>query len=129
MENKDKAQGIESYIAQFPRNIQIKLNAIRACIHTAAPQATELIAYNMPTFKYHGNLVHFAAYPHHIGFYPTPSALIAFNSEVCAYKNGKGSIQFPHDKALPLALISKIVTFRVNENISKTQLKTKKTKK
>ena len=111
-----KKSTIDEYIAAFPIDIQKKLQQIRATIKKAAPEAEETISYAIPTFKLHGNLVHFAAFKNHIGFYPTPRGIEAFKKELSAYEGGKGTIQFPLDKALPLSLIGKIVKFRVRHN-------------
>ncbi len=92
---------------------------VRETIRASAPQAEETIKYGIPTFTLHGNLVHFGAYKHHIGFYPAPSGIEAFKKELSVYKCAKGSVQFPVDKPLPLTLITKIVKFRVKENLSK----------
>lgn len=116
---------IDAYIAQFPPETQILLQQMRATIQEAAPEATEAFSYQMPTFKLHGNLVHFAAFKKHIGFYPVPSGLEAFKEELSAYKGGKGSVQFPLDQPLPLALVTKIVKFRVAENLAKAAKKKK----
>ncbi|MBT3337332.1 MAG: hypothetical protein HN855_08810 [Anaerolineae bacterium] len=118
---------IDAYIAQFSPEMQTLLHQMRATIQEAAPEATEAFSYQMPTFKLHGNLVHFAAFKKHIGFYPVPSGLETFKEELSAYKGGKGSVQFPLDQPLPLALVTKIVKFRVAENLAKAAAK-KKTK-
>jgi uncharacterized protein YdhG (YjbR/CyaY superfamily) len=110
---------IDEYIAQCPEEVQPLLRQIRAVIKEAAPQATEKISYQMPTFFLKGNLVHFAAYKRHIGFYPTPSGIEAFKEEIAAYEWAKGSVQFPLDKPLPYDLIRRIVEFRVEENAKK----------
>ena len=110
---------IDEYITRFPFNTQQKLREMRAAIKKAAPEAEEKISYRMPTFTFKGTLVHFAGYMNHIGFYPTPSGIEAFKKELAIFKSGKGSIQFPIDKPLPLGLITKIVTFRVKENMYK----------
>jgi uncharacterized protein YdhG (YjbR/CyaY superfamily) len=110
---------IDAYIAQFPEETQALLKQIRETIHAAAPDATEAISYQMPTFKLHGNLVHFAAYKNHIGFYPVPSGIEAFKDDLSVYKQGKGSVQFPLDEPLPLDLITRIVKFRAEENLAK----------
>lgn len=110
---------IDEYIAQFPADVGEKLQKLRAVIKEAAPEATEKISYQMPTFYLNGNLVHFAAYAHHIGFYPVPSGIEAFKEELSAYKGAKGSVQFPLDKPLPYELISRIVKFRAEENMKK----------
>ena len=108
---------IDEYIMGFPEDIQEKLETLRATIWKAAPDAEEIISYAMPTFKLNGNLVHFAAYQNHVGFYPVPSGMKEFEKELSVYKSGKGSAQFPHDQPLPLALVTKIVKFRVKENL------------
>jgi uncharacterized protein YdhG (YjbR/CyaY superfamily) len=107
---------IDRYIETFSPDVQEKLKEIRAIIKEAAPTATEKFSYQMPTFYLEGNLVHFAAYARHIGFYPTPSGIENFQGELDRYKNAKGSVQFPLDEPLPVALIKKIVEFRVEEN-------------
>ena len=108
---------IDEYIKGWPKDIQAKLQAMRETIQKAAPEAEEAISYAMPTFKLNGNLVHFAAYQNHVGFYPVPSGMKEFEKELSVYKSGKGSAQFPHDQPLPLALVTKIVKFRVKENL------------
>jgi len=117
------ANNIDEYIHSFPEEIQILLEQIRATIRQAAPEAEEAIKYAMPTFVLNGNLVHFAAFKHHIGFYPVPSGIEAFKEELSVYKGAKGSVQFPLDQPMPLELISKIVKFRVNENLLKAKTK------
>ena len=112
-------ESIDAYIAQFSPNIQELLQQIRAVIHETAPEATEKIAYGMPTFFLNGNLVHFAAFKAHIGFYPVPSGIEKFKKELSIYKGAKGSVQFPYDQPLPLALVAKIVKFRVQESKKK----------
>lgn len=116
---------IDEYIALFPKEIQDILQKMRTTIQKAAPDATEAISYQMPTFKLNGNLVHFAGYKHHIGFYPAPSGIEAFKKELAPYTQGKGSIQFPLDQPIPYDLVTKIVQFRVKENLKK-HLKNKK---
>ncbi|EQB20626.1 hypothetical protein UNSWDHB_2051 [Dehalobacter sp. UNSWDHB] len=101
---------------QFPDETQEILRAIRNVIREAAPDAVEKISYQMPTFVLNGNLVHFAAFKNHIGFYPTPSGIEAFKQELAGYKGAKGSVQFPLNKPIPYELISKIVKYRVAEN-------------
>ncbi len=117
---------IDNYIAGLPEEIQQRLNQIRDVIRRAAPDATEKISYMMPTFYLNGNLVHFAAFKNHIGLYPAPSGVAAFQKELSVYKNAKGSVQFPHNQPLPLDLISEIVKFRVLENseVKKVRKKT-----
>lgn len=114
--SKSGFNAIDAYIAQFPDEVQERLRALRKIISDAAPGAEERISYQMPTFVLHGNLVHFAAFKHHIGLYPTPSGVEAFIPELSAYRSGKGSIQFPMDEPLPAELIGRIVKFRVAEN-------------
>ena len=108
---------IDEYIEQFPPDIQLILSELRRVIAEAAPQAQEKISYQMPTFYLKGNLVHFAAYKNHIGFYPAASGIAAFQKELSAYKWAKGSVQFPINAPLPFDLIRTIVEFRVNENL------------
>ena len=110
---------VDAYIAGFPSAIQQLLQQIRAAVREAAPEAAETIKYAIPTYTLRGNLVHFAAYKHHIGFYPTPSGTDAFEAELSKYKRAKGSVQFPLDQPIPLNLISKIVKFRVQEQAAK----------
>jgi uncharacterized protein YdhG (YjbR/CyaY superfamily) len=107
---------IDQYIAGFPREVQTRLAAMRSTIQRAAPQATEKISYRIPTFYLNGNLVHFAAFKNHIGFFPTGKGVSAFEKELSGYKHAKGSIQFPMDKPLPLQLIRRIVQLRVKQN-------------
>ena len=112
---------IDEYIRQFLPETQLILNGLRQLIAETAPQAQEKISYQMPTFYLKGNLVHFAAYKNHIGFYPAPSGIAAFQKELSAYKGAKGSVQFPLNKPLPLDLIRAIVEFRVNENLKNSE--------
>jgi uncharacterized protein YdhG (YjbR/CyaY superfamily) len=112
---------IDEYIDAFPKDVADKLLAIRKTIKEVAPIAAEAIKYSIPTFTLSGNLVHFAAYENHIGFYPAPSGIEKFKKELSEYKMAKGSVQFPLDKPLPLSLIKKIVEFRVKENLDKNK--------
>ena len=114
---KDIAQptNIDAYISGFPKDVQVILEEIRSIIRKAAPDAVEAIKYRIPTFVLKENLVHFAAFQKHIGFYPTSSGIEQFKDELSAYKNAKGSVQFPLDKSIPFSLIRKIVKFRVKE--------------
>jgi uncharacterized protein YdhG (YjbR/CyaY superfamily) len=114
-------QTIDEYIKTFPDNVKAILEKIRWSIQKTAPEATEAISYQMPTFKLHGNLVHFAAFKNHIGFYPTPSGIESFKEELSPFKTSKGAIQFPLDKPIPFDLIEDIVLFRVNENLAKVK--------
>lgn len=107
---------IDDYIATFPEDTQQILQEIRGVIRSAAPDAVEKISYQMPTFYLNGNLVHFAAYPRHIGFYPAPRGIEAFQEELSAYKGAKGSVQFPIDQPMPYDLIRRIVEYRAAEN-------------
>lgn len=123
---QNKFKDIDTYIEGFPAETQELLRKVRATIKQAAPNAEEAISYQMPTFKLNGNLVHFAGYKNHIGFYPAPRGIEKFKEELAAYEGGKGSVQFPLDKEIPYDLISRIVQFRVKENIEKAKTKTKK---
>lgn len=114
---------IDEYIQLYSGEIKERLILLRAVIQEAAPQASEKISYQMPTFFLEGNLVHFAAFKNHIGFYPAPSGIEAFKEALSQYKGAKGSVQFPHDQPLPLDLIRRIVIFRVNENLTQAALK------
>ncbi len=126
MENNQTGYNtIDEYIATFPADIQSILQKIRATIRKSAPQAEETINYQMPTFKLHGNLVHFAAFKNHIGFYPTPSGIEKFKKDIEKYEWAKGSVQFPLDKPMPYGLIGKITKFRVQENLAKVKAKGK----
>jgi uncharacterized protein YdhG (YjbR/CyaY superfamily) len=128
MENKPGFNSIDEYIATFPAEIQKVLQEIRAVIRAAAPDAEEKISYQMPTFFLKGNLVHFAAFKKHIGFYPAPTGVEAFAQELSAYKGAKGSVQFPIDRPMPLDLITKIVKYRAAENLKKADEKPGKRK-
>ncbi len=118
MEKKNYTS-IDQYISDFEGEVQSRLKQIRSLIRECAPEATEKISYQMPTFYLKGNLVHFAAFAKHIGFYPAPSGITAFEEELAPYKHGKGSIQFPLDQTLPLDLIRRIVAYRLEQNIKK----------
>ena len=120
---KNSYTTIDEYIANFPPDVQQLLQQIRTTIKAAAPGAQEKISYQMPTFYLHGNLVHFAAYKKHIGFYPAPRGIEVFKAELSAYKGAKGSVQFPIDQPLPLDLIHRIVEFRVAENLKNAKVK------
>ncbi len=119
MNSKPKFQNIDEYISLFPKEVQVSLKSLRETIRKAASNAEETISYQMPTFKLNGNLVHFAAYKNHIGFYPAPSGIEAFKKELSKYKSSKGAVQFPIEEKLPLDLVSKIVKYRVKENLAK----------
>lgn len=117
---------IDEYIAGFPKDIQEILEKIRLTIREAAPDAEEAIKYQIPTFTLKGNLVHFAAFKNHIGFYPTPQVIEEFADELTPYASGKGSAQFPLDKPIPFELIRRIVKFRVEKNLAKAEAKRKR---
>jgi len=119
MKIKKEYNSINEYIRQFPKDIQDILENIRKMIHSVVPDAEEAMSYQIPTIKFHGNLVHFAAFKNHIGFYPTPSGIEAFKKELSSYQTTKGSVKFPIDKPIPFDLISRIVLFRVKENLQK----------
>ena len=125
-DNKVKFNSIDEYIGLYPSEIQDILTTLRKVIKESAPEATEKISYQMPTFAMHGNLVHFAAYKNHIGFYPAASGVAAFTDKLVEYKTSKGAIQFPIDKPLPYELIREIVQFRVDENWKRAEDKKKK---
>ena len=120
-----QAETIDDYIANFPKDIQDILEEVRATIRKAAPDAQEAIKYAIPTFIQNGNLVHFAAFKNHIGFYPAPRALEEFKKELSAYEGSKGTVKFPLDSPVPLPLIRKIVKYRVKQNLEKAKTKKK----
>ncbi|OPZ84152.1 MAG: hypothetical protein BWY74_04279 [Firmicutes bacterium ADurb.Bin419] len=122
---QNKINSVDEYILQFPNEVQEILQELRRLVKDTAPEAEEKISYQMPTYYLHGNLVHFAAYKNHIGFYPTPTAIEAFKKELSNYKGAKGSVQFPINKPMPFDLIRKIVEFRVSENKRKALEKIK----
>jgi len=117
-----KFKTVHEYISTFPAATQRILKKLHKTIKEAAPEADELISYNMPAFKFHGVLVYYAAYKNHIGFYPTGSGIEAFKKEIAGYKNSKGAVQFPLDKPLPLDLITKMVKFKVKTNLKKIKI-------
>jgi uncharacterized protein YdhG (YjbR/CyaY superfamily) len=116
---RTKAPDIDSYIAAFPPPVRARLRKMRTAIRRAAPDAREKISYRIPTFALCGNLVHFGAYDHHIGFYPGASGVKKFARKLGAYEFAKGSVQFPHDRPLPLELVAEIVEFRLAENLAR----------
>jgi len=120
------AKNIDEYIADFPPDVQVVLEKIRATIRKAAPGAEEAVKYRLPTFVLNGNLVHFGAFKKHIGFYATPSGNKQFRKELSAYEGAKGSVQFPLYKPIPFGLIGKMVKFRVKENLERSIAKRKK---
>jgi len=117
---------IDQYIRTFPKAVQATLEKFRRTIKKAAPDAEEAIRYGIPTFRLNGNLVHFAAFKDHFGFFPGPTGIDVFKKELSAYETSKGTIRFPADKPLPLSLITKIVKYRVKENTAQAGKKTKK---
>lgn len=118
---RSTAKSIDEYVAEFPPDTRKTLAEMRALIRAAAPAATEKMSYAIPTFHLNGNLVHFAAYEHHIGFYPGSSGIEAFKKELRPYKSAKGSVQFPLGEPLPKDLIRRMVAFRVEANSKKAK--------
>ena len=118
---KPAVDSIDAYIASAPKNTRGLLKELRKAIKDAAPGAVEKISYQMPTYSQNGNLVHFAAYAGHIGFYPAPSGISKYAKQLAGFKGAKGSVQFPLDQPLPLELIARIVRFRVKENMAKVK--------
>jgi len=121
--NKNVPANIDEYIAGFPPNVQEILEQLRITIKNAAPGAEESISYQMPTFKQAGNLVHFAAYKNHIGFYPGSGGIKNFQEQLSVFEGSKGTVRFPIDKPLPLNLIAEVVKFRVKINLEKESQK------
>ena len=115
-------RSIDDYIAGFPKNVQDILTRFRIVIKESAPKAQETLNYGIPTFKLNGNLVHFGAFKNHIGFYPTPSAIDAFEKDLSPYEISKGTVKFALDRPIPFELIKKIVQFRVNEVLKKDMI-------
>jgi uncharacterized protein YdhG (YjbR/CyaY superfamily) len=122
---KTQIENIDAYVSEFPADIQKLLKSVRATIRKAAPRAEEAIKYGMPTFVLNGNLVHFAAFKNHIGFYPAPTGIQAFKKELAPYASSKGAIRFEFGQPLPLTLIGKIVKYRVQQNLEKVKAKEK----
>ena len=114
---------IDNHISTFPPETQQLLQKVRETIKAVVPEATETISYGIPTFQFHGNLVHFAGYAHHIGFYPGSGGVERFRDELAGYKTSKGTIQFPLDKPIPFDLIRRITEFRLEENLKKVKKK------
>jgi uncharacterized protein YdhG (YjbR/CyaY superfamily) len=119
-------QNIDDYINKAPQEVQQKLRDLRVVIKAEVPDAQERIAYGMPTFSQNGNLVHFAAFKNHIGFFPAPSGIENFKDELARYKTSKGTVQFPLDEEIPMDLVREIVRFRLKENLAKAAAKRKK---
>ncbi len=122
-----KFKTVDQYLSGLPQNVRDILEGLKKTIKQAAPQAEEVISYNIPAFKLKGMLVWYAAYKEHIGFYPTSSPIKVFKEELAGYKTSKGAIQFPIDKDIPTTLVKKIVKYRVHENLEKAKEKGKKT--
>ena len=118
-QSSQSAATIDDYIAAHPPKIRTRLTAMRRTIRKHAPEAEERISYSIPTFYLNGNLVHFAAFDRHVGFYPGAAGIAAFQDALAGYKSAKGSVQFPHDEPLPLALVAEIVRFRVAQQATK----------
>jgi uncharacterized protein YdhG (YjbR/CyaY superfamily) len=114
-------KNIDAYIANFPKDIQVILESVRQTIKKIAPEAEEGINYQMPAFKLNGALVYFAAYKTYIGFYAAPTSHEKFKEKLAKYKQGKGSVQFPINKPMPLKLIGEIVKFRIQENMARLE--------
>jgi uncharacterized protein YdhG (YjbR/CyaY superfamily) len=125
----NQPKSIDDYIAAFPTEVQARLQKLRATIKKAAPGAEETVSYQIPTFRLKGNLVHFAAFKEHIGFFPTSTGISEFQKELAIYRSGKGSVQFPLHKPIPFGLIGRIVKFRAKENLERAQAKERKKKR
>ena len=125
MDKREGAKTMDDYIKNCPQPARERLETIRRLVRDMAPEATEKISYQMPTFYLNGNLVHFAAFAKHIGFYRTPSGIDEFKEELSKYKNGKGSVQFPLDERLPIELIKRIVKYRIERNKKNGKLQPK----
>ena len=121
MSQRRRFNTIDEYIGTFPKGIQHVLQDLRRAVRKAAPEAEEAISYQIPTFRLNGNLVHFAAFKNHIGFFPTSSGIRAFKKELSGYELSKGTVRFPLDKPLPVSLVSRIVKFRVKENLARVK--------
>ncbi|HQA81650.1 MAG: hypothetical protein BWY93_00954 [Euryarchaeota archaeon ADurb.BinA087] len=118
-----ETRAVDAYISTYPPGVRMILEQLRKVIHETAPGAQEAIRYGIPTFMFHGTLVHFGVFKQHIGFYPTPSVIRAFKDELRPYPHAKGSIRFPLDKEIPLDLVRKMVRFRVDENLALAKAK------
>jgi len=123
---KEMPVSIDQYIIEAPQEVQKKLRELKTVIKAEVPEAEERIAYGMPTFSQEGNLVHFAAFKNHIGFFPAPSGIENFKDELAKYKTSKGTVQFPLDEEIPMDLVREIVRFRLKENLAKAATKRKK---
>jgi uncharacterized protein YdhG (YjbR/CyaY superfamily) len=123
VKSTSEPKDIDEYIAGFSGDIRKRLERMRATIRKAAPDAEEAIKYKIPTFVLNGNLVHFAAFKNHIGFYPAPTGIEEFREELTAYASAKGSVRFPNDEPIPFDLVSRIVAFRAKANREKAEKK------
>lgn len=123
---KSEFRNIDDYIEHAPIEVQKKLRELKAVIKAEVPDAQERIAYGMPTFSQYGNLVHFAAFKNHIGFFPAPSGIENFKDELAKYKTSKGTVQFPLEEEIPMDLVREIVHFRLKENLANAESKHKK---
>lgn len=127
MEVKQKFNTIDEYLAIFPQNIKDKLEMLRQIIKQTAPEAEEIISYNMPAFRFHGILVYFAAHKKHIGFYPGNDMVNkVFKDELTSFETSKGTIIFPNEREIPQSLVIKIVKYKMSENIKKSLIKNKR---
>jgi len=124
MDEKKSPATIDEYIALYPEEVRARMSRLRQVIREAAPEAQEKISWQMPTFVLHGNLIHFAAFKSHIGIYPAPTGILAFEDELAQYPKSKGAIQFPHGKPIPYELIGRIVRYRAEENTREAEAKT-----
>jgi uncharacterized protein YdhG (YjbR/CyaY superfamily) len=118
-----KPKNLDDYISDFPPDVREILEQVRETVRQAAPDAEETIKYDMPAFVLHGNLVYFAAFKNHIGFYPAPTGIPEFEKDLSVYKTGKGSVQFPFNKPMPLRLIARIVKWRIKKSFENMEKK------
>lgn len=125
MENNEPIRTVDEYIAQFPADVQARLEQMRAACRAGAPEADEIISYGMPAYYQNGNVVYFGAAKKHIGFYPTPQGVESFADEFAKYPGAKGSVQFPHDQPLPLELVTRVTAKRVEQNLARKPKKKK----
>lgn len=123
--NSPVVKNVDEYIASFPKATQKLLQQLRKTIRKAAPEAEEVISYQMPAYNLYGKLVYFAGYEKHIGFYPMPSAIDNFKKQLDNYNTSKGTVQFPLDEPLPIALVTEMTVFRMKENLAAAELKGK----
>jgi len=123
MKSTKKVTTIDEYIKLYPKEVAVRLKTMRDMVRKAAPAAAEKISYGMPAFKLNGILIYFAAHEHHIGIYPYPKTLLAFQKELSKYATGKSTIQIKHNEKFPTALIRKVIQFRVKDNLAKSKKK------